>query len=506
LFCFTDCGSQSSNPVDRNQQVDRIDRKPAVAGRYYSSDPKELANNLNDLFSQAIKSQNIKNTIAIVAPHAGYPYSGGVAASSFNQIDRDKQYSTIFIIATSHTSSFTGASVYSKGNYITPLGTVEVNIELAEKLIEENKYFNFYRDAHWYEHSIEVQLPFLQHILKNDFKILPVLIGTRSLTECENIAEALIPYFTSDNLFIVSSDFSHYPAYKDALLVDKNTADAIISNSSQTFLSTIRKNESKNISNLATSICGWPGMLTMLYMTENNPNIFIKHIEYKNSGDIDPSLKDKVVGYHSIVFTLDPTKTNNNSKQLIQTDNMQLSDIDKRNLLEIARQTIVSYINNNETPKINVSDMSKIISEECGAFVTLHKDNKLRGCIGRFIATEPLYKVVQDMAIASSTQDYRFPRVTPDEIENLEIEISVLTPLKKIKSIDEIEMGKHGIYIKKGSASGTFLPQVAGESGWTKEEFLGHCARDKARIGWDGWKNADIFTYEAIVFSEKNTE
>jgi AmmeMemoRadiSam system protein A len=138
-----------------------------------------------------------------------------------------------------------------------------------------------------------------------------------------------------------------------------------------------------------------------------------------------------------------------------------------------------------------------------GAFVTLKEKGDLRGCIGRFISDEPLYKVVQEMAIASSTEDTRFPRVESKEIDELEIEISVLSPMKKIHSIDEIELGKHGIYIKKGYYSGTFLPQVATETGWTKEEFLGHCARDKAGIGWDGWKDAEIYTYEADVFSEK---
>jgi AmmeMemoRadiSam system protein A len=138
--------------------------------------------------------------------------------------------------------------------------------------------------------------------------------------------------------------------------------------------------------------------------------------------------------------------------------------------------------------------------------VTLRKDGQLRGCIGRFEATEALYLIVRDMAISASTQDYRFPAVTPEEIDDLEIEISVLTPMRKISSIDEIQLGQHGIYIKKGYSSGTFLPQVATETGWTKEEFLGHCARDKAHIGWDGWKDAEIFVYEAYVFSESELE
>jgi AmmeMemoRadiSam system protein A len=139
---------------------------------------------------------------------------------------------------------------------------------------------------------------------------------------------------------------------------------------------------------------------------------------------------------------------------------------------------------------------------KAGAFVTLKENGELRGCIGRFTADIPLYQVIEEMAISSSTQDNRFLPVTAKEIDKLEIEISVLSPMKKISSIDEIVMGKHGIYIKKGWYSGTFLPQVATETGWSREEFLGHCARDKAGIGWDGWKDAEIYTYEACVFSE----
>ena len=155
-----------------------------------------------------------------------------------------------------------------------------------------------------------------------------------------------------------------------------------------------------------------------------------------------------------------------------------------------------------KVPDVDVSKLSDNVKTNCGVFVTLHKHGELRGCIGRFEPTEPLYKVVQQMAVAASTEDYRFQPVESNEIKDLDLEISVLTPMRKINSIDEIVLGKHGIYIKKGTRGGTFLPQVAKETGWTKEEFLGHCAQDKAGIGWDGWKTADIFIYEALVFSE----
>ena len=204
--------------------------------------------------------------------------------------------------------------------------------------------------------------------------------------------------------------------------------------------------------------------------------------------------KARVVGYNAIAVSLNPKD---------QVDGQfYLSHEDKSKLLEIARTTIEDYLSSNQIETLNSDSYSRTLKTNCGAFVTLNKNHQLRGCIGRFDATQPLYEVVQQMAVASATQDSRFLPVTKNELKELEIEISVLTPMKLIKSIDEIVLGKHGIYIKKGNRSGTFLPQVATETGWTLEEFLGHCSRDKAGLGWDGWKDAEIFIYEASVFGE----
>jgi hypothetical protein len=211
-----------------------------------------------------------------------------------------------------------------------------------------------------------------------------------------------------------------------------------------------------------------------------------------NSGDSPYGEKDRVVGYCAITFT-----------QEKETDaGFSLSQSDKDYLLKLTRQTITEYVRDGTTPEVDPSKLSDALKTHCGAFVTLNKDHQLRGCIGRFEPNEPLWKVVQKMAIAAATQDYRFTRVQPGELPKLTIEISVLTPLKRIKSADEFILGKQGIYMKKGNASGTFLPQVAESTGWSKEEFLGHCAQDKAGIGWNGWKTAELYTYEALVFGE----
>lgn len=474
---------------------DLVNRKPAVAGQFYPASQSDLMLNLQDLFSNA-ESPQIENVKAIIAPHAGYVYSGTVAASSFNQVDPVVDYENVFVVASSHTAHYGGASLYFIGNYETPLGEVKVNLDLVNKLINENELFSYVPQAHITEHSLEVQLPFLQYHLKNEFEIVPIVIGTQSKNECKQMAEVLKPYFNERNLFVISSDFSHYPSYEEANKWDKLTADIILLNDPDEFLRAINDKQDDNIQNLVTRSCGWSSLLTLLYITEDLPNITFSHIQYKNSGDTDFGDKNRVVGYNSIAISQSISS---------ESESFNLNHQDKKNLIEIARRTIDNYIKSGIIPELN-PDYSEALNTHCGAFVTLNKNHQLRGCIGRFKVEEPLFKVVQQMAIAASTQDTRFKPVKESELKDIEIEISVLTPMIKINSIDEIELGKHGIYIQQGYHNGTFLPQVATETGWTLEEFLGHCARDKAGIGWDGWKDADIYIYEANVFSENDIE
>ena len=179
-----------------------------------------------------------------------------------------------------------------------------------------------------------------------------------------------------------------------------------------------------------------------------------------------------------------------------------LTENDKIQLLRISRDTITSYLCSDTIPEIDKKLISDCLMEKTGAFVTIKINGALRGCIGNMKSDKELYKLIQHLVISSASHDYRFMPVKKRELPGLSVEISVLTPMRKIKNIDEIEIGKHGIYLKKGHHTGTFLPKVAIETNWSKEEFLGHCARDKAHIGWDGWKGAEIFIFEALVFSD----
>ncbi len=477
----------------RSPQTNNNDRQPAVAGQFYPTSKQELQRTLEDLFAKALPSKNIKNVVAIIAPHAGYVYSGVVAASSFNQIDPAKEYENIFVLGPSHHVGFEGASIYTEGNFITPLGPVKVNTELGKQLVSKYPFFSSRTDAHAAEHSVEVQIPFLQFKMKKSFQIVPIVLGVPEPEMMRKIAGALRPYLTPKNLFVISTDFSHYPGYEDANKVDKITADAVLSNSAENLIKTYTSNDNSGISGLVTSMCGYADVLTLLYMTENNPNFSYNLIQYRNAGDSEAGDKTRVVGYCAITISLKAKK---------EASGFNLDAKERKELLSIARRTIEQIVAKHTVPDLDTSKLFPGLKTNSGAFVTINKNGNLRGCIGRFDADEPLYKVVQQMAVAASTEDYRFPPVEQNELHQLEIEISVLTPMRKINSIDEIQMGKHGIYIKKGMRSGTFLPQVAKETGWSKEEFLGHCAQDKAGIGWDGWKDADIYVYEAYVFGE----
>jgi hypothetical protein len=468
----------------------QVDRKPAVAGQFYSASPVQLSADLSDLFARALPGEG-RDIAAIISPHAGYIFSGEVAASGFNQINSTQNIDNVFILASSHRMAFDGASVYTAGDYLTPLGKVKVNLDLASELVRNNAVFNNKVEPHIYEHSLEVQLPFLQYRLGSDFRIVPIIVGTQSAATCKKIGAALKPYFGGNNLFVISTDFSHYPTYEDANVVDHLTAEAIVSNQPEVLLDALEVNDEKDIPNLATSLCGWTSVISLLYMTEGRNDLQFRTLKYMNSGDSELyGDKDRVVGYFSIVV-----------EHSVDTG-FSLEEREKQTLLRIARSAVCETAGIKGLPLEDPAGFSERLQEPLGCFVTLKIDGALRGCIGRFESAGPLYELVREMAIAAASQDYRFRPVDAAEVPKIEIEISVLSPMKKISSIDEIELGRHGIYLKKGYNSGTFLPQVATETGWTREEFLGHCAKDKARIGWDGWKDAEIYTYEAYVFGE----
>jgi hypothetical protein len=278
-----------------------IDRDPVAAGRFYSANRETLINDVSRLFENCLKTTELLDVRAVISPHAGFVFSGRIAASAFSAIDKTHDYKNIFIIGSSHIMAFEGASVYDTGDFITPMGKVHVNAEIAGRLKNENKIFDFPVTAHLQEHSIEVQLPLLQYYF-TDTMIVPIIIGTSNRLIIKKIADALKPYFTGENLFVISSDFSHYPSYINANETDKITASGLISGNPQVFLNTLKRNSEKRIEGLATSMCGWTSGLALLYIAEEKSNLEFRHIDYCNSGDSPYGDKGGVVGYHAIAL------------------------------------------------------------------------------------------------------------------------------------------------------------------------------------------------------------
>jgi len=461
--------------------------RPATqANRFYTGDAKELSEEVDSFLALHAKDRKYEQVAALIVPHAGYYFSGNVAAAAYQSIPEAKTYKRIFLLGPSHHEWLDGASVNTEYDYYsTPLGNVKVDVETAQKLIGADSVFSYQPKAHDREHCLEVQLPFLQRRFGEVPPIVPIIISTNDFRKLQRIAKVLKTYMTEENLFVVSSDFSHYPKYEDACEVDARTGKAVESGDVERFIAQLEENARSGVRNLATSACGELAIATLMLMMQDG-SYEVKHLLYQNSGDIDNHDHSRVVGYHAFA--------------VLRKSEFSLNDEEKRILKDIALTSIKDSLDGKPIAQPTLNSQFSILNSKCGAFVSLHKQGRLRGCIGHFGEDVPLHEIVAEMARAAALEDPRFMPVTKDELDDIDIEISVLTPMRRIKSLDEFQLHKHGIYIKKGYRSGTFLPQVADEVNWTKEEFVGHCAQDKAGIGWDGWKDAELYVYEAIVF------
>ena len=458
-------------------------RESAVAGSFYSGDANELSSDVTIALSKA-KNYPEVDVNAIITPHAGYVFSADVAANAYKTLH--KKYKNIFLLGSSHHVNFDGVSLYNQGNYKTPLGEVEVNTEIVDKLIGENDFISYKEEAHSKEHTLEVQLPFLQTIYKNDLRIVPIIMATSELATIQKLSHALKPYFNDENLFVISTDLSHYPSYEDAKRLDANILNALSTNSTQTLINALIENADSKSLNLQTSACGWSSLLTLLYLTQDQAYTY-ELLDYKNSGDSRYGEKDRVVGYGAM-------------RIYKESQEFTLSTQEKEKLKEIAKAALYEAVVHEQRLQVDPKELSKNLLKPLGAFVTLNLHSHLRGCIGRFEPTDPLYKTVIEMAISASRHDNRFQPVQADELADIEIEISVLTPRKRVDSLDEVVVGRDGIYVEYGAKNGTYLPKVATDLGWNKEQFFQSCCQEKANIEKEYCKDAKLYTYQAIVF------
>jgi len=477
-------------------------KKPVVSGTFYPDSPKILAGEIKQFLKLAKVVKKDRPIIALISPHAGYKYSGHVAAYGYKAI-KGAAIDTVIIIGSSHYEHFEGISVYPKGAWQTPLGNVSIDEEMANSLIESSEQISFKSSAFSQEHSLEVQVPFLQMVL-DDFRITPILMGKFSWENCQILSNALLEA-TADRdgvLVIASTDMSHYHGYSKAVEIDTAT------------IAELKKFDPKSLYyDLLTKegeLCGGSAVISTLLYAKAKGADEIEILKYANSGDVTVD-KTKVVGYLSALIYACPVRNEiSNGANLRRDEKMQsensvkLNEKQKKRLLEIARKTIDEYATSGK--KLEFQEKDTILLKHMGAFVTIHKNGKLRGCIGNIIGRQPLYLTVRDMAIQSSSHDLRFIPVSAAELEDIDIEISVLTEPERVSDPQEIKMGVHGVIVKKGFSSGVFLPQVATETGWERDEFLSNLCAHKAGLSPSAWKDesTELYSFTAEVFGEKD--
>ena len=468
-------------------------KKSDLAGTWYPSDKAELTTLLGSYMDSA-KPDKIDGPIfAIISPHAGYQFSGPVAAYGFKAV-QGKDIKTVIIIGFSHRKFFDGISVYSEGVWRTPLGDISIDEKLAEELISKNKRISFEPGLFDEENSVEMQIPFIQLAIKNA-KIVPIAFGTQEYSDAEVLASALAAVLKGrdDVLIVASTDLSHYHPYAEANAIDKNLIH---------ILSGMKAKDLYDGAVLGTcELCGMMPVTATLLAAGKLGFSDIKILKYANSGDTYGD-KSKVVGYLSATIYKKGTRAQEH-KSTGKEGKQALNDAQRERLLQIARESITSYVKDGK--KKNFSESDPILKEKMGAFVTLHEKGELRGCIGNMVGQGPLYQTVADMAIEAGTGDPRFETISSKELDKIDIEISVLTPLRRVSSYKDVNIPGDGVLIRSGGNSGVFLPQVADETGWNREEFLTSLCAHKAGLPPDAWKDpkTEIYVFSAEVFGEK---
>ena len=474
-------------------------REPAVAGLFYPKDPGELSRMIDRLLAAA-PIVPIGDLKAIVCPHAGYEFSGPVAAYSFKNLV-GRRYDTVIILAPSHYALFDGASVPAVDAYRTPLGLVPISSK-SRALAKISPCLSepccpVQRPPWWpqsskpapdpakdtpdtWEHSAEVQVPFLQKVLTN-FAILPVVFGN---VDPAQVARAVATQLDDKTLLVVSSDLSHYHPYDEARQLDERCVKAMCSLD-------IGAMESQEA-------CGKLPILALLHLAHQN-RWQARLLDYRNSGDTSGDKSHGVVGYSAIAFFA-PAQENYAAPE-------------RKLLLDLARRTLTYVVTNPDLSgfEANARDLPPQLSETNACFVTLTENGELRGCIGHISPQEPLYQAVVDNARNAATRDPRFLPVQPGETGKIKIEISVLTEPKLLPFtspedlLAKLQPGKDGVVLKLDDRGATFLPQVW-EQLPDKVEFLNRLS-EKAGCAPGDWRKPGtsvlIYRVEAFKESEK---
>lgn len=472
-------------------------RKPAVAGSFYPAGAVELTKTVAGLYSQVDKYPVAGRAIGLIAPHAGYPYSGRIAAKAFKLLQGD-EIDTVVIISPSHTVFFKGCAVFDGDGYATPLGVVPIDRELSEKIatIHPSVYFSAMGHASAGargEHGLEVHLPFLQ-IAVGNFKLVAIVMGDQEESTIRALSDVLAKTLAGTrSLMVASSDLSHFHSESEARKLDYTIQTAVQQYDADLLLGTLESGKGE--------ACGGGPMAAVMMATRKLGGERVEFLDYTTSAEVTGDFEE-VVGYLSaaIITNKAPEKKKvalGSVAASAASKDPKLSDQDKKALLAIARDAVKTSLagKSYKPPESEQLDIKR------GVFVTLTIDGELRGCIGTVRTQQPLYESVPEMAIAAAFDDPRFPSLTNEEFAKLHFEISVLSPLERVREFSEIRVGRDGLMIKLEMHSGLLLPQVATERNWSSTEFLEQVCL-KAGLPKNSYKDrhAEIYRFSADIF------
>lgn len=475
--------------------------RPYLAtGPWYPADPVRLGQMLDDFFKSIPQPGKTGMIRGIIAPHAGFEYSGRCAAHAYRWLSPQQGIRRVILLGASHHYGFYGASVADYKTWASPLGQLAVDTEICRSLSGQILFRND-NAALLNEHSLENQLPFLQKILGNaGYKIVPILLGTLREKDFAKMAAIIAPYCDDKTLLVASSDLTHF-GENFAYTPFKSDINKQLTKLDTGFIETILKLDFENYyhyhEKTGITACGFVPIGIMIRLLEKQ-NSSCALSDYYKSGDLNNDYSTSV-SYASLVFTAADKSTN---------DPIGLSREEQLMLLDLARSTLRSYLGNVTIPQQKENQFSGYpkLGKNLGVFVTLRIKSLLRGCIGNIIGVEPLYRGVMANAVQAAADDPRFPPLQQKELEGVKIEISVMTPLQTIGDYHSIRLGIDGVVIRDGNAQAVFLPQVAAETGWTIDQFLGNLCL-KAGLERDAFhrsRTMQFYIFQAQVFSEKD--
>src|SRR5208337_2854950 len=396
--------------------------RPAyVAGGFYPADANELGKMIDGFLAQAPAEKLEGSLVALICPHAGYQFSGGVAAYSYIQL-KGRSYDRVVVIAPSHFESFSFSSIYDGDAYQTPLGAVPVDKGFAAQLVKLSSTIKISDRGHGPvkqyggEHALEDQLPFLQRVL-GQFKLVPIVMGDQSYDLCRALGIALAKAVKGTNtLILASSDLSHYHPYDEAVSIDHQILKTI---EDWDYFSLLQNTERQT-----WNACGGGPIVAAMIAAERLGAHRAQILKYANSGDVTGD-KSRVVGYGAVALVAEKE----NKKHGRKSAEFSLTPAEKQELLKIARNSVETAVREKKlyTPPANEPEA---LRNARGAFVTLKEHGDLRGCIGYMSPMKPLDETVRDVAAFAALEDRRFRPVSESELGILEYEISVLSPLR----------------------------------------------------------------------------